>query len=407
MNNTAPHRAESTMSIPILRRLRALLLPLAVAALVVGCDNSSSKSSTGTNAASAAATRPAPFVMPGNSLPAGPADEAWQAIQTAIKTPPQPPEAWATKKPTQEDVGAFRRGRGELAVKIADQTKDFYTRYAADPRAEEARVQEMRLLDAAVALGLTNALTRLEGLEKARLADPKLPEEDRISIRLTAATRAAEILAATDEPKARAGLEDAARKLITEFPQHTEPYQVLLSLAGEDTSEKARTILQSLISTNVPEEIRETAQQMLKRAEVFGKPLDLRFTSVEGKEVDLATYKGKVVLIDFWATWCKPCIRALPMVKEAYSRLQPKGFEILGISFDDEKETLNAFTKRENMTWPQYFDGNGWDNVIGSRFGIGSIPAMWLVDRKGVLRDLNADDDLVEKVTSLLSEPAP
>ncbi len=391
--------------------LRALVLPLAAATLLAGCDSKSPSTTTSASGAGATATstspgnKPAPFVMPAE---AGPADQAWNAIQTAISTPPQPPAEWATKEPTPADVETFRRGRADLAVKIADQSKDFYTRFAADPRAAEARVNEMRLLDAAINLGLTNTLTRLEELEKARLADPNLPVDDRIGITLTAATRAAELLAGSDEAKAKANLEVTVRDLIKQFPQRPEPYQVLLGLVGDDSSEKSRATLQSLVGTNVPPEVRESAQQILKRLEFMGKPLELKFTSVDGKEIDLATYKGKVVLVDFWATWCRPCIRALPGVKKAYAELQSKGFEILGISFDEEKGDLTSFVEKEKMTWPQYFDGKGWENVLGARFGIASIPAMWLVDRQGVVRDLNAGEDLYEKVSSLLNEaPTP
>jgi hypothetical protein len=89
----------------------------------------------------------------------------------------------------------------------------------------------------------------------------------------------------------------------------------------------------------------------------------------------------------------------------AYERLHPKGFEIIGISFDQESDALKAFTARHKMAWPQYFDGEGWKNKFGSEFGIRSIPAMWLVDKKGNLRDLEARAGLAERVEKLLAEP--
>jgi len=137
----------------------------------------------------------------------------------------------------------------------------------------------------------------------------------------------------------------------------------------------------------------------------IGQPLDMKFTAVDGTKVDLAKMKGKVVLIDFWATWCGPCIAELPSVKKTYKKLNPKGFEIIGISLDTKESALKRFIKKENMPWPQFFDGKGWKNSISTAHGIRSIPAMWLVDKQGNLADLNARADLEGKVEALLAAP--
>jgi len=135
-----------------------------------------------------------------------------------------------------------------------------------------------------------------------------------------------------------------------------------------------------------------------------GKPLDIQFMAVDGRSVNVQDLKGRVVLIDFWATWCGPCVGEVPHVKAAYDKLHEKGFEIVGISFDQEKPALENFVKTKEMAWPQYFDGKGWENKFGKQFGIQSIPTMWLIDKKGVLRDVNARGNLEEKVTKLIAE---
>jgi len=139
-------------------------------------------------------------------------------------------------------------------------------------------------------------------------------------------------------------------------------------------------------------------------AAALGKPLNIKFKAVDGQEVELSKLQGKVVLLDFWATWCGPCRAELPRVKEVYEKLHAKGFEIVGISFDKSKATLQSFVAKENMPWPQYFDGQYWDNKIGRKYGIESIPTMWLVDKKGHLREMDAREKLAELVEKLLAE---
>jgi thiol-disulfide isomerase/thioredoxin len=146
-------------------------------------------------------------------------------------------------------------------------------------------------------------------------------------------------------------------------------------------------------------------EQLLKVVELQKKPLQLKFTAADGRKVDLAQMRGRVVLLDFWATWCPECMAAVPDVVATFKKLNPKGFEIVGISLDENKAQMLEVVKEKGMSWPHYFDGKAWENRISSRFLIRDLPTMWLVDRKGMLVDLDPKDDLEVRVEKLLAAP--
>jgi thiol-disulfide isomerase/thioredoxin len=178
-------------------------------------------------------------------------------------------------------------------------------------------------------------------------------------------------------------------------------------IVGAPPVENVNAELEALVKADdASSEDKAAAEKVLKSlkatAELKSKPLEMKFTAVDGREVDLANMRGKVVLIDFWATWCGPCVAELPNVLKAYKELHPKGFEIVGISLDSDKAELEAFVKEKGMEWPQYFDGKGWKNEIATTHDIHSIPAMWLVDQKGMVVDTAARGGLEEKVAKLL-----
>ncbi len=168
------------------------------------------------------------------------------------------------------------------------------------------------------------------------------------------------------------------------------------------------TFLQTLSTDSNPEIAALAKKQMEvqgRLTELDSKPLELKVTGVDGKEIDVSKLRGKVVLMDFWATWCGPCVKEVPQVVETYKKFHDKGFEIVGISLDSDKDKLLAFTKDKGMDWPQYYDGKVWSNVIAKDFGISSIPAMWLLDKKGMVVTREARKDLAGQVEKLLQAP--
>jgi FimV-like protein len=333
-------------------------------------------------------------------------DAAWQEVQKSFR-PPAPPADWRTNEPTKQQIAEFEKQNGVLAGNAADKAKEFYTKFPSHPRATEAQRMELQLLSVAVQLGVTNRQAAFEALEEKRLNDPALPANEKYDLRAQRIVKMLMEDESTNRAPTLAKAEKMTRELWEEFPKREESNEILLMVAqgylDTDATEKARAIIEDVVK-KASGETKEQAEALLRKLNLLGKPFELKFTDLSGKEQNIKNYAGKVVLVDFWATWCGPCRAALPEVKEVYSKFHAKGFEIIGISFDKEKDTLNKVIAEEAMTWPQYFDGLAWENKIGAKYEISSIPTVWLVDKKGNLRDLNGRQSLAAKVEKLLAE---
>jgi thiol-disulfide isomerase/thioredoxin len=328
-------------------------------------------------------------------------DRAWQEVLHSIQ-PPEVPAEWRTRQPGQEELETFRKKNAASASRSAQKAREFHTRFPEHPKVEEARRNELELLELAVQFGQAEHLPRVEELLLAQAGDPALDDEERFELR----TRLLQLKVRTKQAEgleiAIAEFEKGARALREEFPDRPEVYYMLAQIASLVEPEKARVIAREIMeSDKAPSEVKEATEDLLAKLERIGKPLDITFTSLEGKEIDLQQMKGKVVLIDFWATWCGPCISALPNLQAAYEKLHPEGFEILGISLDRNKTDLQRFLRREKLPWVHHFDEAG---KLSQRFEIASIPTMWLVDKKGILRDIDAGKNLVSKAEKLLAE---
>ena len=140
----------------------------------------------------------------------------------------------------------------------------------------------------------------------------------------------------------------------------------------------------SFVAKIQKQETREAESKQIQAALVEGTQFpDFNVKDVSGQPLSIANYKGKVVMIDFWATWCPPCRGEIPNVVATYQKYHDKGFEIIGVSLDQDHQKLLAFTKENNMTWQQYFDGQGWDNKLAVKYGIEAIPMTFLLDGNG------------------------
>ena len=138
----------------------------------------------------------------------------------------------------------------------------------------------------------------------------------------------------------------------------------------------------------------------MNSSEWVGKPAsDFHVTDLNGEALSLEQYRGQVVLLDFWATWCPPCIAEMPNVKKTYEKYKDQKFQIIGISLDRSKEPLEAYIEKEGLAWLHY-----WDNIgkVSNLYKVQAIPSTFLIDGEGVIRKANLRGHALEHAVAEL-----
>jgi peroxiredoxin len=175
-------------------------------------------------------------------------------------------------------------------------------------------------------------------------------------------------------------------------------YAMGVSLAHMHQDDAARTEFSTFLSTDtVTPNVHERAQRYLDRIDLARARTAPPFTitTIDAKQVSLDSLTGKVVLLDFWATWCGPCREALPHIREIAHRFQEQPLVVISISLDKDESKWKDFVAKNQMTWLQYRDG-GFTGSVAKSFGVTAIPATFTIDADGVLEDQHVGDANIE-----------
>ncbi|MFM8633754.1 MAG: TlpA family protein disulfide reductase [Planctomycetia bacterium] len=177
---------------------------------------------------------------------------------------------------------------------------------------------------------------------------------------------------------------------------------------GEPVAVAAYKAFGPLFASSGNERIKQMGESFagtLRRLSLPGNSMEIKGTLLSGKPFDQKTLAGKVVLVDFWATWCGPCVAEIPNVMEQYEKYHDKGFEVVGISLDEDRESLQKFVEDRKVPWPILFEqseGNGWQHPMATYYGISGIPTVILIGRDGKVITLNArGEKLGEELSKL------
>jgi len=311
------------------------------------------------------------------------------------------------------DAGPSRRAASPAQVQplalqhLAQQERAlraFIAAHSSDPRAFEARLRLARLLslraDVQDGGGAPREVPQLLA-ELEKIATPEQRKEVEF-------TRISHTMRTLRRPTAaqRDALLAAARRFQAAYSDDARLGALLVEVATlfdlQPKTKQALLLDAQNVATDA--ELKTRVADDLRRVELLGEPVPLRFKPPGGGGFDVADHRGKIVLLVFFAGWSQPALEALDTIQRAAIEFPKGGVQILGISLDTKRERLVSIVEQKRITWPVACDGKGWESALVRPLGINALPTVWLLDRQGRLRSLNALENTAGQVRQLLAE---
>jgi thiol-disulfide isomerase/thioredoxin len=298
-----------------------------------------------------------------------------------------------------------QQGAAADSPELNRQRADLLTELAAAAASDDERWQWQRQLADTVSAavqsgGFPDGVARLEELHQ------KLKGvNDELAAYVKFRSLTADYGQSIQEPKADiAKVQDkwlaSLEEFIKEYPKSPDTAEALLQLAiakefaGEE--DEAKEYYGRIVTDFSQASAAAKAAGAKTRLDSVGRAVPLRGMTTANKPVDISQYRGKVVLVQYWATWCEPCKNDMAQIKDLLAKYGKAGFAVLGVNLDSDRNELAAFLKQNPLPWAQIFEPGGLDSRPANELGILTLPTMFLIDEKGNVVNRNIHVSQVE-----------
>jgi hypothetical protein len=307
-------------------------------------------------------------------------------------------------KPTTRDEAALvARNHLLLQRKAIEQ---FLLRYPGDPRAFDARLKIARILAAEGKMAnnpgqVDQALKILADLEKSSgVGREKLAEAGFARASLAMQNQKG------SSQQTRESIVWAAQNFTAKYPGDRRGPRLLVEAATvcDDAPNQKRDLLEEALRLTDEEPLKRRIADDLRRVDLLGKALELKMSSISGGPIDLSTLRGNVVVLIFWSADSPPSLLWLRDFRTSWEALPKEHLRVVTVSLDESRATFYNRFRELHADWPTHFDGLGWRGPIARSLGINAVPAVWIIDKKGILRSINARSSYEMWISQLLRE---